>query len=330
MKPCRRCGGEKDPAKTLRGSPLCENCRGTKIERERAHTVCERDGCDNPKRPGQGAKLCEAHHAESLVRYPKEQTPCRKCGKRENKERGKQLCRDCKEAAEWQMKTRRKAKKAMNRKRCAGCGELKGPGSRRRYCDKCEAKRQDPRRVCNRCGELKLLAKWAKTCEDCKEKAAKIRRERQNAYARKIRQDPERRERLKAQQRKAKKKKSSRERENERARMRYRMKAMREGRTIKPAKLGRENISVPVAPVLPFVRAWITAYNVSSDHDQDVGGQKELARRSGLSEKRIYEVLNGAENVARDTADALCQAVGVHYSILYADIEATKKGARAA
>lgn len=74
---------------------------------------------------------------------------------------------------------------------------------------------------------------------------------------------------------------------------------------------------LPAAPLKPFVALWVRAHD-----DDDTGGQRRLAQASGVSERRIYAILNDEQsNIAVETADSLCIAIGESLYTIYDDNE---------
>jgi DNA-binding Xre family transcriptional regulator len=102
----------------------------------------------------------------------------------------------------------------------------------------------------------------------------------------------------------------------EESRLRARLKAEREGRPFAPVPLdeyrkrygtgdGPHN-TVAAESLRPFVvRALRT------------GTEAELARRAGVSDKRIREIGQGVERISLGTADRLCVALGLTLSLVY-------------
>jgi hypothetical protein len=331
VKPCCRCGDPLPPG-IGRGRRTCDKCKKVKVQRESRRTKCEREGCNELKKPGRGNKLCEFHSAESQQRFAQQrgkvkQYPCRQCGGTENKQKGKQYCDPCREWVRDVKKIARRARRAAReRKVCAGCFKPKGPGYRRRYCDACYKAREEAKkapRKCNVCGENKVTEKYKKACADCRQKSHERHLARQRAYQKRLRENPETAEKLREKQRKAKR--ANRERENESKRMQYRLREMRKGRTLAPVKEDKRTSAgprVPAAPLKPLIEQWVRVWEAEhvTHRRKETGALKAFAEQAELPERRVWGIMHDEyEKVTLTTADAICVAVGIPYTVVYAD-----------
>ncbi len=176
------CGGETVPG---RGHTLCQVCAA---ERE-AHKLCA--GCGAEKGTGPGHRYC----ARCYPKQPRagDAQPCHACGSRVRKTLSMRYCDECAPVIKEAQQIRRRARCALKRKPCWGCGKPKGSG-RRVYCDPCQTRRAAPR-VCPEPGCENVLLPRKKACEPCK---ARKQLERRADYLRKMRADPERHEHFKA------------------------------------------------------------------------------------------------------------------------------------
>jgi DNA-binding Xre family transcriptional regulator len=258
--------------------------------------LCHR--CGQPKGPGRGKRFCDACHAAYVGQVRRRR--CRVCGGPRAPQ--KQLCDECRQSAKWRHNRLGVIKR---RQPCEGCGGPKGPGARRRYCDRCREKRAAPR-MCERCGIEPPRYARAKLCLLCHARAKARNRHHHNHLNREARArgsvyPSDRARRAKAA---------------EAHRLADRMRRERQGRPRPPVDAalyavrygkgyGRVAV-VPAAPLLPFV-----VYALA--HETEA----ELAERTGISPKRIQDMLNGAPNIALVTADKLCVALGYTLSLVY-------------
>lgn len=99
-------------------------------------------GCGGPKQPGRGRRLCDT--CERLPHPPTLPTPCHACGTRENKRPKRRFCDDCKVLRDWRKQTRTKSRNLIVRRPCPRCGRRKSAGKGKQYCDACQAANRQP------------------------------------------------------------------------------------------------------------------------------------------------------------------------------------------
>jgi len=260
--------------------------------------------CGKPKPKGRGRKLCDACQAEWHHKIARRR--CNRCG--EPCAPRKILCESCRELAEWK-RSRRHA--VGRRKPCTRCGGPKGPGARRRLCDRCL--RQDQQvRPCENCHKRPKRYRIAKLCEICKLEAEARVRERNRE-----------RNRLDRQKRKPKKRKITRKRQKaitENHRMAQRLRDERAGREIVPVDertylerygtgRGQTMARVPVDPLLQ----WLTQI----DDDERLA---VVAERAGLSPSYVHRVRRGLyEAIAIPDADRLCIGLDLSFASIYGE-----------
>lgn len=74
---------------------------------------------------------------------------------------------------------------------------------------------------------------------------------------------------------------------------------------------------LPADRLVPFIEDYLHADLTLADSKRQAS-RRELGRLSGLSDRRIYAILNGEwPNVRRDTADKICTALGVPLTLVY-------------
>jgi hypothetical protein len=259
---------------------------------------CKR--CGRWKSRGRGRRFCQRCHDDYQATLAAKRC-CRVCGG--PRPPRKQMCEECSRNADWRRSKRDVIKR---RQPCEGCGGPKGPGARRRYCDRCRAERErSGARMCERCQIRPPRYARAKLCLRCHALAQKRRLSYRNRWNRRVRANgrtyPSDATRAKA---------------TETWRLYDRMRRDREGRPRKPIDpevyaerygrgYGRIEL-VPAAPLTPLVRRALTRES-----------EIELAGRAGISDKRIREIVGGQGNIALVTADKLCVALGYTLSLVY-------------
>lgn len=263
--------------------------------------------CDKPKPKGRGRKLCDEcqkawHHKIARRR-------CNRCG--EPCAPRKILCESCKELAEWK-RARRHA--VGRRKPCTRCGGPKGPGARRRLCDRC-LKQDQTKRPCEKCHKRPKRYPIAKLCEICKAEAEAALRARNRERNKLARQKKQRKN-------KAKRKITRKQRKNitENHRMAQRLRNERAGRELVPVDerewlarygtgRGETQARVPVDPLLE----WLA--HVDGDEMLAV-----VAERAGLSVSFVQRVRNGKyKAVSLPDADRLCVGLDLSFASLYGE-----------
>lgn len=129
MKPCSKCGGEKPPGIGIR---LCDAC-------------VRKPNVNSPRAPHKG---------------------CRRCGAAKSTGRGVKLCDDCRELGQWRKQAKSRARTAMHRKPCRGCGKPRGAVGKGAYCQACKRLRKHPP-ICARCGAPKASGAGRRLCDAC-------------------------------------------------------------------------------------------------------------------------------------------------------------------
>jgi hypothetical protein len=271
--------------------------------KDRAKPNCKHCGAPKPK--GRGRKLCDSC-AQEWKKKARRNT-CLRCG--EPSRYQKILCDDCRELALWKKKTR---KLATHRKPCAGCGGPKGPGARRRYCDRCLAKRAAPV-LCDNCKQRPRRTKINRLCAVCEASKDDRRREYTRERQRRLRAEGKLRprKRPKTEQQKA----DARERQ----RIAHRLRAEQRGEPLPPMTeaayvhaygkgFGKGAPLIGTGPLMGPLAERIKQ-----------GGVTALAEVADTRPHLLTQIAEGkVERINVTTADKLCVALlGVPLSVVY-------------
>jgi hypothetical protein len=269
------------------------------VRHDQPRPACRR--CGRPKPEGQGRKLCDACTTYAPKDRPPPGNRCNAC--HDPIAPRKQLCDSCRELARW--KTLKRAR-LRSRKPCRGCGGPKGPGHRRRYCDRCLKKRA-AMPVCVACRERPRRYRTARLCEPCLLEAKARERERHRRWNRAHRaKRAEQRSRRNAATREA-------------SRMTRRLRAEREGNPYAPVPestylrlygSGRGVLQprVDPAPLIPRLDPF----------SEDL---EAFAESVGLSGSYLRRVVNGRyeKGISILDADRICMGLGVPFELVYSE-----------
>lgn len=297
--PCENCGGEKEPHQ---GSRLCQSCREA-----RPAGRCSR--CGGPKPPGQGRRLCEA--CKPFAKNRNVVRPCVKCGGFEPKNRGHRFCPECEVIEKEATIAREKARKALKRKPCFRCGKPKGPGRRKKLCDRCHDELHSLERVCATCGVKTDLGKYKKTCLQCRLEARQRYREKQRLKQRVYRMDRREEERRRNSQRTYDRKNRARKLENQRMRYHLAHGGIKRRIAVDVVKSNDKFWRLPAYPLaiaLDNVIRKESAGNLYSELDDDPHFSRVgiVCERVGISVRTLLAWRSGErQEVQWDHADAI-------------------------
>lgn len=303
---------------------------------------CKHCGAPVPVQPG--APVCAACHSRNKPRYSSRYRECPACGKRrrvpdEIRPTGKS-CLDCQrraKAARTRKRYRtdpeyreRRAKLRRERRLKAKAEGAAWIERERKYQREYRTKRgkKNKQRAYHRAWRQRVYADAERYAEYRRRQRENAKRRRdarpelreheaavQRAYYERIRSDPKRWEDHLADQR-----------------MRYRMRQAANGTPPRPlseqayangnGKPGyRGRSRVPAAPLLPLIAEWLPGSHELHDTGNGrvtAAGLSELAKIAHLSVRRLYAITHEEiANVERDTADRICAALSVPFTLVY-------------
>lgn len=305
--PCRACGG---PRKAYtRSRVYCEEHEH--LAKRRTPLGCVT--CGQPKPPGRGRYYCAECEPSSPRRVYRPDgsskrlpRPCPRCGDLALRESGHRLCPDCEAVEHEASVARRNAKRARERKLCAGCFKPKGAVGRGIYCQSCKRARKNAVRPCpgpggTGCG-APITERYAKRCTVCRLKGERIAAERRSAlHAERMRTSPE-----------------------YRAKRAATLAASHERRK---APLARAHPSkLPARPLALALRAYIAREERGGNvwdllpMSHNDGRAETICKRFGLSEKSLRDWESGRRAMVQlGTADAVLVAIGLGWWDVWTD-----------
>lgn len=298
-RPCKRCGGNKEPGQ---GAVLCPACRD-------ANPAGKCSCCGGPKPSGQGRRLCD--DCKPITRGRTQVRPCVKCGGYAPKAVGHRFCPECEVIEKEATEARKRARRSLQRKPCFRCGKPKGPGRRKKLCDRCHADLHSTARVCASCGQKKELGKFKRLCEQCRLEARARYRERQRLNEQVYRTRRREKERRRKSQRIYDQKNRARKLENQR--MRYHLAQGGIKRHINVAvAMGQEMMwRLPAQPLAVALDRLIALEQIGNPYsglpdDPHFARTDAVCRRVGISSRTLLAWRTGQrKEVQWDLADAI-------------------------